>query len=567
MTRKKSICIINGELRGDYGDGYVIGAEQHANELGYHTTTFSMLSSGTVDTNREECIYSHINFEEYDGVLFVEQSFSAHKHVARNIEAMLKENCRVPVVSIGSSNVSEDCLALEGEKDFETITDHLIVVHGCTRIYCLGGIQNNNNHRVDGFEKAIQKHGLNPEECVALYGGYWTDCAEKLAKDIACGNIEMPEAIVCITDIVALALIKALFNYGIRVPEDIRVCGYNAHPSAFNNLISITTYPVDTKGCGMEAMNRLHERISGEKAALKKTPSYSLITGKSCGCGSQSPANLRFRLAESERDEMQNMYFRNSKLEEDFVGASSVNDIKAIIKDKEYLIPDRAVVALDLFEPDGTLVCHYLSNSIVDGDGVVLEEKSLFPQQIDLPEDVRNYHVIPIVYAGVNYGFLISGYRDALVPNKYMKRFCRCLALGCRVLFGAQQQIKSQLMMSLDSEMDTVSKSAGTVFGKKNEMLHKLSIDQIYYFEALEKRVYAITKNGQYEVDQKLFELETLFENRGFMRVSKSVVLNTERVAGVKAEEDRTCLAFFSSQVSVRVSRSYAKEFRSKLGM
>ena len=83
---------------------------------------------------------------------------------------------------------------------------------------------------------------------------------------------------------------------------------------------------------------------------------------------------------------------------------------------------------------------------------MVLEEKSLFPQQIDLPEDVRNYHVIPIVYAGVNYGFLISGYRDALVPNKYMKRFCRCLALGCRVLFGAQQQIKSQLMMPLDSE-------------------------------------------------------------------------------------------------------------------
>ena len=419
---------------------------------------------------------------------------------------------------------------------------------------------------MDGFEKAIAKHGLNPEECVALYGGYWTDCAEKLAKDIASGIIEMPEAIICVTDIVALALIKALFNYGIRVPEDIRVCGYNAHPSAFNNLISITTLPVNTKGCGMEAMNRLHERITGEKVPLKKTPSYSIITGKSCGCGSQSPANLRFRLAESERDEMQNMYFRNSKLEEEFVAAGSVYDIKAIIKDKEYLIPDRAVVALNLFEPDGSLVCHYLSNSIVDGDGVLIEEKSLFPKQIALPEDVMNYHVIPIVYAGVNYGFLIAGYRDALVHNKYMKRFCRCLALGCRVLFGTQRQPQIQIQR-IEPEEETGVRLGETVLGKKNEMIHKLGIDQIYYFEAQGKHVCATTKNGQYEVDQKLFELETLFENRGFMRVSKSVVLNTERVAGVKAEEDRTCLAFFSSQVSVRVSRSYAKEFRSKLGM
>ena len=563
--QKKNICIINGEMRGDYGDGYVIGAEKRANELGYRTTVFSMLSSGTVDTNNEECIYSYINFDDYDGVLFLEQSFAAHKHVARSVETLLTEQCEVPVVSVGSSDVSEDCFAIDGEKDFEALTDHLIVVHGCTRIYCLGGIRNNNNHRVDGFEKSIAKHGLNPEECTVLYGGYWTECAEKLAKDIACENIEMPEAVVCITDIVAFSLIKALFNLGIRVPEDIRVCGYNAHPSAFNNLISITTFPVDTKGCGEEAMNRLHERISGEKLPLKKIPSYSIITGKSCGCGSQSPSNLRSRLAESEKDEIWNMYFRNSKMEEACVGAGSVNDIKIIMRDKEYLIPDRKVVGLNLFDSDGELICHYLSNSIVTGDGQPVDKKSLFPQRVTLPEDVHNYHVLPIVYAGVHYGYLISGYTEALVHNKYMKRFCRCLALGCRVMFGAGKADTVPVVRPAEDEPGT--KSAETVFGKKNDVMHKLGIEHIYYFEALDKHVYAVTKNGQYEIEQRLFELENLFADRGFMRVSKSVVLNTEKVAGVKPEEDRTCLALFSSQTSVRVSRSYAKEFRRKMGI
>lgn len=561
-----NICIINGDMRNDYGDGYVMGAEKRANELGYRTTVFSLISYGTTDTNNEECIYSYINFEDYDGVLFMEHSFSAHKHIARNIEVLLKENCRIPVVTVGESDVLEECVSLDSMDDFEAITDHLVVVHGCRRIYCLGGIRNRNNRRVDGFEKSILKHGLNPEECVALYGGYWTDCAEKLAKDIAGGNVEMPEAIVCVTDIVALALIKALFKQGIRVPEDIRVCGYNAHPSAFNNLISITTLPVNTRACGETAMNRLHELISGEQVPLKQIPSYSIITGKSCGCGSQSPSNLRFRLAEAEKDEMHNVYFRNSRLEELLVEAGSVNEMVAIFKDKEYLIPDSEILSVCLLDAEGTPVCRYLTNSIVGGDGVKVEGKSLFPKRISLPEDVYNYHILPIMYAGVNYGYLIVGYKDALVHNKYFKRFCRCVALGCRVHFGPSRQITGQIVQK-PAEEEPAVKSADTVFGKKNNVMHRLGIEQIVYFEAQGKRVYAVTKNGQYEVNQRLFEIEEMFADRGFMRVSKSVVLHTAKVVGVKMEEDRSCLAYFSSQIFTRVSRSYVKDFRNRMGM
>lgn len=562
----KNICIINGDMKEDYSDGYIIGAEKRANELGYRTTVFSMMCTGLVDTNNEECIYSYINFEDYDGVLFVEHSFSAHKHVARSVEGLLKERCEIPIVTIGTSDVSEDCFALDSMKDFEAITDHLIVVHGCRRIYCLGGNKNHNNRRVDGFERSILKHGLNPEECVAFYGGYWTECAEKLAMDIACGNVEMPEAIVCITDIVALALIKALFNQGIRVPEDIRVCGYNAHPSAFNNLISITTFPVNTQGCGAAAMNRLHELICGEVVPLKNIPSYSIITGKSCGCGSQSPSNLRFRLAEAEKDERQNVFFRNSKLEEAFVEAGSVNEIAAILKDNEYLIPDSELLSVNLLDREGIPVCCYLTNSIVGGNEVKVEERMLFPKEITLPDNVHNYHVLPIVYAGVNYGYLIAGYGDALVHNKYLKRFCRCVALGCRVLFGTERQERIRDRQGMPAE-EPVTKSTDTVFGKKNDVMHRLNTEHILYFEARDKRVYAVTKNGQYEVNQRLFEIEEMYADKGFMRVSKSVVLHTDKVAGVKTEEDRSCLAYFSSQSFARVSRSYVKEFRKKMGM
>ena len=576
MNRKK-ICIICGEMKGDYNDDYVLGVESRANELEYQTVTFSLLCEGTVDTNKEECVYSYINFEEYAGVVFVEHSFSAFKHVARSLETQIKKKCKVPVVTIGSSDVSDDCFRLDSMRDFEAITDHLIVVHGCKRIYCLGGVKADKSRRIQGFKNAVIAHGLHEEECLSLYGGYWIDCAEKLARDIASGEIEIPEAVVCVTDIVAFALIKALFRQGIRVPEDIRVCGYNAHPSAFNNLISITTFPVKARECGMKAMNRLHELITGICAPMKMRPPSSIITGKSCGCGTQSPANLKFRLQEAEKEETQEMYYRNGKLEEAIMEATTTAMMRDVVRDREYLIPNIRMLSINLLEPDGRIWCQYMTGSIVTGGAEPLENGKIFPQYSTPPDGTHNFHVVPLVYNGVNYGFAMVGYREPVVYDKHLKRFCHSLALWCRVMKNPNNRVpvmdKSDFISSNslnedDAEDKVVSRqNTDTVFGKKDNLMHKMKIENILYFEALDKKVHAITKSGAYEVNQRLFEIEEMYADRRFMRISKSIVMNMDKIASVKMEEDRSCKVFFSPHSWVRVSRNYLKEFRQRIGM
>lgn len=576
MERRK-ICIICGEMKGDYNDDYVIGVEQHANELEYQTVTFSMLCEGTADTNKEESVYSYINFEEYDGVVFVERSFAAHKHLARSVETLIRNKCNVPVVTIGTSTISRDCFKQDNAQDFEVLTDHLIVVHGCKRIYCLGGAKTDKNRRIQGFIQSVNKHGLSEEECLSLYGGYWSDCAEKLAADIASGDIEMPEAVVCITDIVALALIKALFRQGIRVPEDVRVCGYDAHPCAFNSLISVTTFPVKTKECGAKAMNRLHELITGKMEVVKMRPFGSIITGQSCGCGTQSPANLRFRLAEAEKEELQEMYYLNGRLEETIMEATTMPMMRDVIRDREYLIPNIKMLSINLLEPDGRVWCQYMSGNIVSGGAEPVEVGKLFSKNSVPPDTVHNFHVVPIVYNGVNYGYAMVGYREPLVYNKHLKRFCHSLALWCRVVRRNAQEVPDiskdhNLIRETAKEEEVVidtnlQKGSDSVFGKKDNMIHKIKIEQILYFESLEKHVFAITKAGEYEVSQRLFELENMYSDKKFMRISKSVVINLDRIESVKLEEDRSCKVFFSPRMSIRVSRTYLKDFRTRIGM
>lgn len=572
--RRKKICIICGEIKGDYNDDYIKGVEKYANELEYQTTTFSMLSRGMVDTNKEECIYSYINFDEYEGVIFNEHSFSAHKHLARSVEGQIKKRCKVPVVTLGQSSVSEDCFVLDSMRDFEAITEHLILVHGCRRIYFLGGNKADRGRRIQGFKNAVINHGLCEEECISLYGGHWTDCAEKLARDIASGDVEIPEAVVCITDIVAFALIKALFRQGIRVPEDVRVCGYNAHPCAFNSLISVTTFPVRAKECGAKAMNRLHELITGKKETMKMRPPSSLITGKSCGCGTQSPANLKFRLLEAEKEEQQDMYFRNGKLEEAIMDAKTVEQMRDVVRDREYLIPNRDLLAVNLMNGNGEIWCQYMSGNIVTGGAEQVKQGKLFPENNMPPDNINNLHVVPLVYNGVNYGYVIVGYTEPLVYNKHLRSFCHCLSLWCKVMGHGMVEVGAIETSELNTskregipEKANSVKASDVVFGKKNNMIHKIKLDNILYFEALDKKVYAITKNDEYEVNHKLFEIEEICGAKRFMRISKSVVLNLERIGSVKLEEDRSCKVFLSPQLSVRVSRAYIKEFRLQIGM
>lgn len=576
MKRRK-ICIICGEMKGDYNDDYVIGIEKQANELEYQTVTFSMLCEGTVDTNKEESVYSYINFDEYDGVVFNEHSFSAHKHLARSMENQIRKRCKVPVVTIGISEVFQECFIPDSMRDFEALTDHMVIVHGCKRIYCLGGVKADKNRRIQGFKNSVIKNGLREEECIALYGGHWTDCAEKLAQDIASGDIEIPEAVVCVTDIVAFALIKALFRQGIRVPEDVRVCGYNAHPCAFNNLISITTFPAKIKESGAKAMNRLHELITGNSAAVKIQPSSSIITGRSCGCGTQSPANLRFRLTEAEKEEEQEMYYRNGKLEEAIMEATTMAMMRDVIRDRQYLIPNIKMMSVNLLEQDGRVWCQYMTGNIVTGGAEPVEEGKLFPENSALPNSVNNYHVVPLVYNGVNYGYIMVGYREPLVYDKHLKRFGHCLALWCKVIgrniegdFKVNRvsgDVQNTGKKGTENAKPVSINNSDTVFGKKNNLIHKIKIEQILYFESLEKQVFAVTKSGEYTVNLRLFEVEKKYADKKFMRISKSVVINMERIESVKMEEDRSCKVFFNPQMSVRVSRTYLKEFRARIGM
>lgn len=111
---------------------------------------------------------------------------------------------------------------------------------------------------------------------------------------------------------------------------------------------------------------------------------------------------------------------------------------------------------------------------------------------------------------------------------------------------------------------DAASKSQRFVFYKGNTEYY-LPLESILFFETEEKNVYAHTAEEVYQVHYRLYELEELLP-RNFMRVSKSAILNTEKVLSISRNLGASSVVeFWHTHKQVYVSRYYYKPLKLKL--
>lgn len=103
--------------------------------------------------------------------------------------------------------------------------------------------------------------------------------------------------------------------------------------------------------------------------------------------------------------------------------------------------------------------------------------------------------------------------------------------------------------------------------GYIDDKIVKLSLEGIYYFEAVDNKVFAYTAKETYEVHKKLYEIEQAFEHTDFLRISKSVIVNIAKIAYVKPIFNGRFEAKLKNDEKVIVSRQYVSDLKKKLGI
>ena len=84
---------------------------------------------------------------------------------------------------------------------------------------------------------------------------------------------------------------------------------------------------------------------------------------------------------------------------------------------------------------------------------------------------------------------------------------------------------------------------------------------QIYYLDHVERKLFAYTRDGVYRIMDTLSSCEEMLWNYGFVRVSKSNLINIYKITQLKPDLNMKVYASFDNGERICVNRSYKKEF------
>lgn len=105
------------------------------------------------------------------------------------------------------------------------------------------------------------------------------------------------------------------------------------------------------------------------------------------------------------------------------------------------------------------------------------------------------------------------------------------------------------------------------IIGKLDNRSYQIKVDDIYYLEANEDRMFIYCKDKVYETSLRLYELEDTLDPRMFVRISKSILLNLNKLASVRAMLNGRYEAYLINDEQLIITRHYVSGFKEKFGM
>lgn len=283
----KRIAVIMSKPYKGVNSQLLEGILKQAYSKGYNVYVFLMTDRIELSDifNSEANLLNAINFDLFDGVIYLPVCFGTAEF-QDIIEDHLRKHCRKPVVVVGKQVEGFEYVWKDDKREFSFIVQHMIHVHGCRRIACLTGHKGSlvSEERLAGYLEAMKLSGLTVHDDDVIYGDFWVDSGENYGRKLLENIDDMPDAVVCANDVMAIHLCKTLIAGGVRVPEDIRISGYDGTWDAQFNDPGISTYISDYKKLGGECVCRILKLITGEDTECIMRHSEKYLSNQSCGC-------------------------------------------------------------------------------------------------------------------------------------------------------------------------------------------------------------------------------------------------------------------------------------------
>ena len=106
-----------------------------------------------------------------------------------------------------------------------------------------------------------------------------------------------------------------------------------------------------------------------------------------------------------------------------------------------------------------------------------------------------------------------------------------------------------------------------TFAGEKDGETFFIPVKDIFYFESVEGSIFFYTEKDTYKATARLYKIEECLQNLKFSRISKTVIVNLNKMKSIKQAEHSRLVATLINGEKIVVSRQYVPEIKKKLGV
>jgi signal transduction histidine kinase/DNA-binding LacI/PurR family transcriptional regulator/CheY-like chemotaxis protein len=251
MNDKKTICYFSIDLSNPFGETLLGSIRQRAQKYGFN---LFVVHGGSIDSPNEweiqrNVLYRWIRKERIDA-LIVANIFGFVG--ADAIPSFLKPFADIPTVLLSEKAPGMHSIIIDNAPGFMDLARYLIVNCGRKKFAMITGPLNStdSNERLRAIMAVMEEYDIELDPANVYIGTYGSNSAINGIRTLIDDRKADFDTLVCFNDFMAIAAMEELKKRGYRIPDDIRVTGFdNTYESVYTNPpLTTVEYPIHRMG-------------------------------------------------------------------------------------------------------------------------------------------------------------------------------------------------------------------------------------------------------------------------------------------------------------------------------
>lgn len=294
-------------------------------------------------------VFDNINYDMLDALVVLKECF----YDTDTVETIIKKSSEhnTPVILIHGTDDRCICICPEYTDAYKEVLRHVFEVHGSKKPIFISGTANepNSELRLECFKQIISEFGIEFNEDMVYCGEYWDIPAKKAINAALASGREIPDAVICANDVMAMAVCEELSKKGIKVPGDIIVTGFDGLRMSDYFTPRLTTCREDVSLLAeltmKAAVNAIDEGVKTGTILEKYIPCIN----ESCGCNDKNAADFHDRAKELFNYNFDMKQHENHiyKWMDCVLESDSINSLSSNLRD--YILPNSGVCLNESF--------------------------------------------------------------------------------------------------------------------------------------------------------------------------------------------------------------------------